>query len=129
MVFAFADMAIQYLSKLFRNHVFRENTQVKQQFGDNPEIYNKFLDIMKDFKSHAIDTQASSSHFFTMWLCIRAARESLIGLFADIDRCLSRKLSKESPSCSRVISPSFWDSTHSCRLATKSRFVKEGVHR
>lgn len=31
--------------------------QVKQQFGDNPEIYNKFLDIMKDFKSHAIDTQ------------------------------------------------------------------------
>ena len=32
-------------------------SQVKQQFGDNPEIYNKFLDIMKDFKSHAIDTQ------------------------------------------------------------------------
>ena len=31
--------------------------QVKKQFGDNPEIYNKFLDIMKDFKSHAIDTQ------------------------------------------------------------------------
>ena len=30
---------------------------VKLQFGDNPEIYNKFLDIMKDFKSHAIDTQ------------------------------------------------------------------------
>ena len=31
--------------------------QVKLQFGDNPEIYNKFLDIMKDFKSHTIDTQ------------------------------------------------------------------------
>jgi hypothetical protein len=30
---------------------------VKVQFGDSPEIYNKFLDIMKDFKSHAIDTQ------------------------------------------------------------------------
>jgi hypothetical protein len=30
---------------------------VKQQFGDNPDVYNKFLDIMKDFKSHAIDTQ------------------------------------------------------------------------
>ena len=30
---------------------------VKLQFGDSPEIYNKFLDIMKDFKSHAIDTQ------------------------------------------------------------------------
>ncbi|EKX35432.1 hypothetical protein GUITHDRAFT_51608, partial [Guillardia theta CCMP2712] len=31
--------------------------QVKSQFGDNPEVYNKFLDIMKDFKSHSIDTQ------------------------------------------------------------------------
>jgi len=25
--------------------------QVKSQFKDQPEIYNKFLDIMKDFKS------------------------------------------------------------------------------
>jgi paired amphipathic helix protein Sin3a len=24
---------------------------VKNQFGDQPEVYNKFLDIMKDFKS------------------------------------------------------------------------------
>ena len=31
--------------------------QVKQQFGESPDIYNRFLDIMKDFKSHAIDTQ------------------------------------------------------------------------
>ncbi|KAI9244121.1 hypothetical protein BDA99DRAFT_529472 [Phascolomyces articulosus] len=30
--------------------------QVKIQFSDQPEIYNKFLDIMKDFKSQAIDT-------------------------------------------------------------------------
>ena len=27
--------------------------QVKIQFADQPEIYNKFLDIMKDFKSQA----------------------------------------------------------------------------
>ncbi|KAJ1966030.1 hypothetical protein GGI12_000348 [Dipsacomyces acuminosporus] len=29
---------------------------VKSQFQDKPEVYNQFLDIMKDFKSHAIDT-------------------------------------------------------------------------
>jgi len=27
--------------------------QVKAQFKDHPEIYNRFLDIMKDFKSQA----------------------------------------------------------------------------
>ena len=31
--------------------------QVKIQFSDNPEVYNKFLDILIDFKSHTIDTQ------------------------------------------------------------------------
>ncbi|KAF1812209.1 hypothetical protein P152DRAFT_28189 [Eremomyces bilateralis CBS 781.70] len=30
--------------------------QVKVQFVDNPDVYNRFLDIMKDFKSGAIDT-------------------------------------------------------------------------
>ncbi|KAI8074057.1 hypothetical protein BC940DRAFT_324654 [Gongronella butleri] len=30
--------------------------QVKMQFAEHPEVYNKFLDIMKDFKSQAIDT-------------------------------------------------------------------------
>ncbi|ORY32344.1 hypothetical protein LY90DRAFT_673524 [Neocallimastix californiae] len=30
--------------------------QVKSQFKDQPEIYNKFLDIMKDFKSQTINT-------------------------------------------------------------------------
>ncbi|KAF9270675.1 hypothetical protein L218DRAFT_952760 [Marasmius fiardii PR-910] len=29
---------------------------VKNQFQDRPEVYNKFLDIMKDFKSQQIDT-------------------------------------------------------------------------
>ena len=30
--------------------------QVKVQFSGNPDVYNQFLDIMKDFKSQAIDT-------------------------------------------------------------------------
>ncbi|KAI8904077.1 SIN3-like protein B, transcription regulator [Gorgonomyces haynaldii] len=29
---------------------------VRQQFGDQPDVYNRFLEIMKDFKSHVIDT-------------------------------------------------------------------------
>jgi histone deacetylase complex regulatory component SIN3 len=34
--------------------------QVKQQVGHKPEIYNRFLDIMKDFKVHSIETQVRS---------------------------------------------------------------------
>ncbi|KAJ3159591.1 Transcriptional regulatory protein sin3 [Geranomyces michiganensis] len=30
--------------------------QVKIRFNDQPEVYNRFLDIMKDFKSQALDT-------------------------------------------------------------------------
>jgi len=30
--------------------------QVKAEFLDHPDIYNQFLDVMKDFKSGAIDT-------------------------------------------------------------------------
>lgn len=30
--------------------------QVKVQFSEQPDVYNQFLDIMKDFKSGAIDT-------------------------------------------------------------------------
>ncbi|KAI0659327.1 paired amphipathic helix, partial [Cubamyces menziesii] len=30
--------------------------QVKMQFSERPDVYNKFLDIMKDFKSRSIDT-------------------------------------------------------------------------
>ncbi|KAJ3415607.1 Transcriptional regulatory protein sin3 [Chytridiales sp. JEL 0842] len=30
--------------------------QVKLQFQDQPDVYNRFLDIMKDFKSQSIDT-------------------------------------------------------------------------
>jgi histone deacetylase complex regulatory component SIN3 len=30
--------------------------QVKIEFSDKPEIYNEFLDIMKNFKAQEIDT-------------------------------------------------------------------------
>ena len=30
--------------------------QVKMKFEDKPEIYNQFLDIMKEFKAQSIDT-------------------------------------------------------------------------
>lgn len=30
--------------------------QVKMRFNEQPDVYNRFLDIMKDFKSQAIDT-------------------------------------------------------------------------
>ncbi|XP_054475157.1 paired amphipathic helix protein Sin3a-like [Anoplopoma fimbria] len=31
--------------------------QVKLQFGNQPQVYNDFLDIMKEFKSQRIDTR------------------------------------------------------------------------
>ena len=31
-------------------------SKLKQEFADRPGVYNQFLDIMKDFKSQAIDT-------------------------------------------------------------------------
>ena len=31
--------------------------KVKLQVGNKPDIYNSFLDIMKDFKIHSIETQ------------------------------------------------------------------------
>ena len=34
----------------------RCSAQVKAEFGDEPEIYNEFLEIMKSFKSQQIDT-------------------------------------------------------------------------
>ena len=30
--------------------------KVKLEFGDRPRIYNEFLEIMKNFKAHEIDT-------------------------------------------------------------------------
>jgi histone deacetylase complex regulatory component SIN3 len=34
--------------------------QVKVQFADQPDVYNRFLDIMKDFKSQAYVLQSRS---------------------------------------------------------------------
>jgi paired amphipathic helix protein Sin3a len=35
--------------------------QVKSQFSENPEVYNKFLDIMKEFKSQKCVTLSPKS--------------------------------------------------------------------
>mmetsp|Transcript_3234 Transcript_3234/g.5174 ORF Transcript_3234/g.5174 Transcript_3234/m.5174 type:complete len:168 (-) Transcript_3234:3-506(-) len=50
--------------------------QVKARFADELHVYNKFLDIMKDFKAHAIDTSgviSRVSHLF------RGHRELILG--------------------------------------------------
>jgi paired amphipathic helix protein Sin3a len=41
--------------------------QVKVQFQDQPEVYNQFLDIMKDFKSQAIDTPGVITRVSTLF--------------------------------------------------------------
>ncbi|KAJ6584994.1 paired amphipathic helix [Mycena capillaripes] len=35
---------------------------VKKQFKNQPEVYNRFLDVMKDFKDQAIDTAGVIQH-------------------------------------------------------------------
>lgn len=46
--------------------------QVKYKFGNQPQVYNDFLDIMKEFKSQSIDTpgviQRVSNLFKVCWL-------------------------------------------------------------
>jgi hypothetical protein len=36
--------------------------QVKVRFVDQPDVYNRFLDIMKDFKSQAYGYTSEGSH-------------------------------------------------------------------
>ncbi|KAG8844313.1 Transcriptional regulatory protein sin3 [Serendipita sp. 411] len=47
---------------------------VKTRFHDRPEVYNRFIDIMKDFKSDMIDTQGVTERV----LCLFAAHNDLI---------------------------------------------------
>lgn len=42
--------------RINKNDALNYLDQVKTQFHDRPEVYNKFLEIMKDFKAHTIDT-------------------------------------------------------------------------
>ena len=44
------------MTDLFSQDALSYLDQVKVQFADHPDVYNRFLDIMKDFKSGAIDT-------------------------------------------------------------------------
>ncbi|XP_065063870.1 paired amphipathic helix protein Sin3a-like isoform X1 [Rhopilema esculentum] len=41
--------------------------QVKLQFGTQPQVYNEFLDIMKEFKSQTIDTPGVISRVSTLF--------------------------------------------------------------
>lgn len=45
--------------KLMQRFIFQDALsyldQVKVRFVDQPDVYNRFLDIMKDFKSQAYD--------------------------------------------------------------------------
>ncbi|KAF2278105.1 paired amphipathic helix protein Sin3a [Westerdykella ornata] len=51
-----APMAIGQGQQPILNDALSYLDQVKVQFADHPDVYNRFLDIMKDFKSSAIDT-------------------------------------------------------------------------
>lgn len=41
--------------------------QVKLQFGNQPQVYNDFLDIMKEFKSQSIDTPGVINRVSTLF--------------------------------------------------------------
>jgi len=47
----------EHRKKLKESDALEYINQVRRDVGDNPHIYNRFLDIMKDFKSRTIDTQ------------------------------------------------------------------------
>ncbi|KAF2442152.1 hypothetical protein P171DRAFT_433710 [Karstenula rhodostoma CBS 690.94] len=53
---AAAAMAMGQGQQPILNDALSYLDQVKVQFAEHPDVYNRFLDIMKDFKSGAIDT-------------------------------------------------------------------------
>eukprot|EP00632_Arachnochrysis_sp_CCMP2950_P013965 CAMPEP_0185700544 /NCGR_PEP_ID=MMETSP1164-20130828/7548_1 /TAXON_ID=1104430 /ORGANISM="Chrysoreinhardia sp, Strain CCMP2950" /LENGTH=1111 /DNA_ID=CAMNT_0028367495 /DNA_START=182 /DNA_END=3517 /DNA_ORIENTATION=+ len=60
-------MAKSFLRELKVEDALLYLDQVKMAFGDKPEIYNEFLDIMKNFKAQEIDTPGviqQVSHLF-----------------------------------------------------------------
>lgn len=44
---------VMYYADRFSKDALSYLDQVKVQFVDHPDVYNRFLDIMKDFKSGA----------------------------------------------------------------------------
>ena len=57
--------------------------QVKVMFSENPEVYNKFLDIMKDFKSQAYVAPGSVSPLLFSVALIHPALLSVFPLFLE----------------------------------------------
>jgi hypothetical protein len=92
--------------------------QVKLQFQHQPQIYNYFLDVMKEFKAQTCVSTPSLRH------TLKKKRSSLsyrpFGLpshFTGSTRLGSLLVSRI---CSRATTTSFWASTLSCLLATRS---------
>ncbi|KAJ5765740.1 hypothetical protein N7520_005299 [Penicillium odoratum] len=52
----FDPLSLQILTPFVIQDALSYLDQVKVRFVDQPDVYNRFLDIMKDFKSQAIDT-------------------------------------------------------------------------
>lgn len=59
--------------------------QVKYKFGNQPQVYNDFLDIMKEFKSQSIDTpgviQRVSNLFkvrLTLLFCVQSFNSKIV---------------------------------------------------
>ena len=49
---------------------------MKTQFGDTPEIYNQFLDIMKNFKAQEIDTPGVIARVSELFAGARSVRSA-----------------------------------------------------
>lgn len=51
--FVYMNMEVTIVSNNLFQDALTYLDQVKVQFHDQPDVYNRFLDIMKDFKSQA----------------------------------------------------------------------------
>jgi paired amphipathic helix protein Sin3a len=87
--------------------------QVKVQFADQPDVYNRFLDIMKDFKSQAY---------------VDESRSVFPGAAADSTLASTlRASSTVSPNYLQGTQTSYKVSTHSSHLAIVSSVVQETI--
>src|SRR5882757_3717485 len=87
--------------------------QVKVQFADQPDVYNRFLDIMKDFKSQAYVDESRS-------VFPGAAADSTLA-------STPRASSTVSPNYLQGTQTSYKVSTHSSHLAIVSSVVQETI--
>lgn len=62
--------------------------QVKYKFGNQPQVYNDFLDIMKEFKSQSIDTPGVIQRVSNLFKVseVRHRLEWLINIFFSMSK-------------------------------------------